>query len=364
MARTEVSGSQIKDGSVALSGAASPTGNADVAGVLPAGNGGTGLSSPGASGNVLTSDGTGWTTAAPTGGGGAVGFTSTAGANGTTSLTSSSTQIQVITGSFGQTLRLPSTGIVAGAQYQILNASTLSNVPVQTSTGVAITTLSPNTSAVFTAILSPFTAAANWVFDYPVNLASAQVLTNKTISGASNTISGLTVPQGGTGVSTLAANGVVLGNGNSGVTTVAPGTSTNVLTSNGTTWVSGTVRAPADFILVASGDSIVRAAGGGDFTTGFYVGRAFTLTKIIYQFGSPDASGSTVVAVRLNGTAITSSTLTITAVNQADGTATDAARTATVNQSVAVGDRLIIWTTSVGTTPGAGLRAYLFGAWN
>jgi hypothetical protein len=259
---------------------------------------------------------------------------------------------------------LPSTGIVAGAQYQILNASTLSNVPVQTSTGVAITTLSPNTSAVFTAILSPFTAAANWVFDYPVNLASAQVLTNKTISGASNTISGLTVPQGGTGVSTLAANGVVLGNGNSGVTTVAPGTSTNVLTSNGTTWVSGTVRAPADFILVASGDSIVRAAGGGDFTTGFYVGRAFTLTKIIYQFGSPDASGSTVVAVRLNGTAITSSTLTITAVNQADGTATDAARTATVNQSVAVGDRLIIWTTSVGTTPGAGLRAYLFGAWN
>jgi hypothetical protein len=70
MARTEVSGSQIKDSSVALSAAASPTGASDVTGVLPATNGGTGLASPGASGNVLTSDGTNWTSAAGGGGGG------------------------------------------------------------------------------------------------------------------------------------------------------------------------------------------------------------------------------------------------------------------------------------------------------
>jgi hypothetical protein len=70
MARTEVSGSQIKDSSVALSAAASPTGASDVTGVLPAVNGGTGLASPGASGNVLTSDGTNWTSTAGGGGGG------------------------------------------------------------------------------------------------------------------------------------------------------------------------------------------------------------------------------------------------------------------------------------------------------
>jgi hypothetical protein len=70
MARTEVSGSQIKDSSVALSAAASPTGASDVTGVLPAVNGGTGLAAPGASGNVLTSDGTNWTSAAGGGGGG------------------------------------------------------------------------------------------------------------------------------------------------------------------------------------------------------------------------------------------------------------------------------------------------------
>lgn len=36
----------------------------DVSGVLPAANGGTGLSSPGANGNVLVSDGTNWTSSA------------------------------------------------------------------------------------------------------------------------------------------------------------------------------------------------------------------------------------------------------------------------------------------------------------
>ncbi len=43
-----------------------------ITGVVAAANGGTGLSSPGTSGNVLTSNGTGWTSSAPTGGSGAV----------------------------------------------------------------------------------------------------------------------------------------------------------------------------------------------------------------------------------------------------------------------------------------------------
>jgi hypothetical protein len=46
------------------------------------------------------------------------------------------------------------------------------------------------------------------------------------------------VPYGGTGLATLTANNVLLGNGTSAPTFVAPGTSGNILTSNGTTWVS------------------------------------------------------------------------------------------------------------------------------
>jgi hypothetical protein len=50
----------------------------------------------------------------------------------------------------------------------------------------------------------------------------------------------VTVAQGGTGLSTLTANNVILGNGTSAPLFVAPGTNGNVLTSNGTTWQSTT----------------------------------------------------------------------------------------------------------------------------
>jgi hypothetical protein len=50
----------------------------------------------------------------------------------------------------------------------------------------------------------------------------------------------LAVNSGGTGKNTLALNNVLLGNGTAAVKEVAPGTAGNVLTSDGTTWVSGT----------------------------------------------------------------------------------------------------------------------------
>ena len=50
----------------------------------------------------------------------------------------------------------------------------------------------------------------------------------------------LPVANGGTGAATLAANNVLLGNGTSAVQEVAPGTSGNVLTASGGTWVSAT----------------------------------------------------------------------------------------------------------------------------
>jgi len=50
----------------------------------------------------------------------------------------------------------------------------------------------------------------------------------------------LGVASGGTGLGTLTANNVILGNGTSTPSFVAPGTSGNLLTSNGTTWQSST----------------------------------------------------------------------------------------------------------------------------
>lgn len=71
--------------------------------------------------------------------------------------------------------------------------------------------------------------------------ANNVAITGGTITGA--TISGITdlaVADGGTGASSFTANSLVLGNGTSALNgnMVAPGSSGNVLTSNGTTWTS------------------------------------------------------------------------------------------------------------------------------
>jgi hypothetical protein len=72
----------------------------------------------------------------------------------------------------------------------------------------------------------------------------SQLANNLDTSGRLDATDGLTgatpVANGGTGLSTITANNVILGNGTSAVQVVAPSTSGNVLTSNGTTWVSST----------------------------------------------------------------------------------------------------------------------------
>ena len=60
------------------------------------------------------------------------------------------------------------------------------------------------------------------------------------VSLATDVTGTLPVGNGGTGATTLTANNVLLGNGTSAPLFVAPGTSGNVLTSNGTTWTSAT----------------------------------------------------------------------------------------------------------------------------
>ena len=66
---------------------------------------------------------------------------------------------------------------------------------------------------------------------------------NSDITSLSGLTTALSVDQGGTGAATLTANNVILGNGTSTVLGVAPGSSGNVLTSNGTTWTSAAAAA-------------------------------------------------------------------------------------------------------------------------
>ncbi len=72
------------------------------------------------------------------------------------------------------------------------------------------------------------------------SIGSASITTLGTISTGTWNASIISVAKGGTGASTLAANGVLVGNGTSTISTVVPSSNGNVLTSNGTTWVSST----------------------------------------------------------------------------------------------------------------------------
>jgi hypothetical protein len=66
------------------------------------------------------------------------------------------------------------------------------------------------------------------------------------ITGNADNVTGtVAVANGGTGATTLTLNNVLLGNGASALQVVAPGASGNVLTSNGTTWISS---APANSV--------------------------------------------------------------------------------------------------------------------
>lgn len=103
-----------------------------------------------------------------------------------------------------------------------------------------------------------------------------------------------------------------------------------------------------------------RATGANQIIEGVRPGPC-VLTEVTYEFGTADASGTTTVELRLNGTTLSGSTKAVSAANQASGTSTEAARTATGSWTIGKSDSLTVYTTAVGTTPGSRLTAHCFG---
>ena len=128
--------------------------------------------------------------------------------------------------------------------------------------------------------LTTFTAA-----NYALYSTSSSALTAGT----------LPVAAGGTGSTSLTANNVLLGNGTSALQAVAPGTSGNILTSNGTTWTSA---APAAATLTITSTTSntnynlgFQSASSGTTSTD-YVNTSFTANPSTGAMTAPNVVAS------------------------------------------------------------------------
>ena len=134
-----------------------------------------------------------------------------------------------------------------------------------------------------------------------LNLGNMSTQAKTAVDITGGTIVGITdlaVADGGTGVSTIAANAVVLGNGTSAIQTVAPGSNGNVLKSNGTTWTSA---APT----VVSGLGL-NGEVWNDVTSSRALGTTYTNSRgypiMISVYGS--GAGASDIQITVNGTKI------------------------------------------------------------
>lgn len=100
----------------------------------------------------------------------------------------------------------------------------VTGLPLTTAVTGILPTANGGTGIAFFTAAGPTIAR---IFTFPD--AAATVLTSN---------AAVTVAQGGTGLGTLTTNNLLVGAGTSNVTFIAPGTSGNVLTSNGTVWAS------------------------------------------------------------------------------------------------------------------------------
>jgi hypothetical protein len=123
-------------------------------------------------------------------------------------------------------LRLNLTGTSGGARQLILGSGCQIEKLYLINNGLADAVTVKNTSG--TGIVVP-AGSSLFVYNNGTDVVEA--------------LKAIPVAAGGTGLATLTANNVILGNGTSAVQFVSPSTSGNVLTANGTTWTSAAVPA-------------------------------------------------------------------------------------------------------------------------
>lgn len=203
----------------------------------------------------------------------------------------------------------------SGATVNVASGSKVMLVTDGVGAGAAVINANPTEAGAGTVTSVGGTGTVNGLSLSGTVTSSGNLTLGGALSGVNLTsqVTGtLPVANGGTGQTALTANNVVLGNGTSAVQVVAPGTSGNVLKSNGSTWASaaeaagyppptlvGTnVTATSAQFLVATAGSITitlpASPSAGDFVAvKDGTGAAATTTFTVARNGSNIASSAT-----------------------------------------------------------------------
>ena len=153
--------------------------------------------------------------------------------------------------------------------------------------------------------------------------------------GMATHVSGtLPVVNGGTGLASITANNVMLGNGTSALQTVAPGTNGFVLTSNGSSWVSAAISVGSAATVFASSGTFTIPAGITKVKM-TVVGGGGTGSSAVGSQGGVGGSGGGAAIKWLSGLT-PGNTLTVT-VGGAAGTSSVASGTQTITTVSATG---------------------------
>jgi len=185
--------------------------------------------------------------------------------SGTLAVSYSGTALPVANGGTGQTSYTNGQLLIGNTAGNTLTKATLT-----AGSGVSITNGAGSITIAATGSGGTVTSVAMSVPAF-LSVAGSPITSSGTLA-VSLSGTALPVANGGTGATTLTANNVILGNGTSAVQFVAPGSSGNVLTSNGTTWASSAPSGGSSFSVktanytAVSGDNIFANTSGGSFT--------------------------------------------------------------------------------------------------
>ena len=353
-------------GTTGLTPSSPTTGAIVLAGTLAVANGGTGVTASSGANSVVLRDASANVTANNF----FDGFTSVAAAGTTTTLTAASTPIWLITGSGGQTFKLPdATTLPNGAEYQFNNNQSSGTIVVQNNSGTTIYTVQSGSFVIVTVIANS-TAAGTW--DAHPSIPSSASWSTNTLSWAGSYTGGtwngnaIGAIYGGTAQTSYATGDTLYASASNTLSKLTIGSSGQVLTVSGgvptwaavpassltvgTTTVSGGTSGRVLYDnagVVGEYASVPIANGGTGQTT---ASAAFNALSPITSTGDlilgNGVNSATRLGIGTNGYVLTSNGTTaswaatnnaVTSVSNSDGTLTISPTTGAVVASIALG---------------------------